>query len=43
MADVDAGPDISKEFTCFMCNGYVIILGSVVVSRGKIELITAVG
>jgi len=42
MADTSR-PDMSCEFTCFMCNGKIVQLGSIVLLPQGVKLCTALG
>ena len=35
--------DLTKEFTCFLCNGITTCLGSVELDRGAIHFVSASG
>ncbi len=35
--------DMSREFTCYLCNGYALTVGSIVVTVVGIKLVNAVG
>ena len=35
--------DMSHEYTCFLCNGYQTVIGSIIVDPVGIKLTTAIG
>ena len=39
----DFKPDMSHEYTCFLCNGYQTVIGTIVIDSVGIELINAIG
>ena len=42
-AEVDDSGDISKTFTCFLCNGYTVLLGLITLEPKVVQLSMANG
>ncbi len=43
MADNQQVLDISREFSCFLCNGYITLLGSITMETNSLRLAAANG
>ena len=41
--DPDFNPDMRNEYTCFLCNGYQTVIGTIIIDSVGIELVDGIG